>query len=426
MKNLATVAHAFERPLPTGEKPEEAEARAKKIEAKQAAIKKLTDELRAKVLADARANVAAYLLATADASGRPGVARMSAGHKIPGTIVLEAEKYAAGTADKSFTGYGEGIGIILSYKPANTRAEYTITVPKAGEYELELRYAASASRPVRISVAGKVVLPHAAGGMTGGWNPENQAWKPEGRIPLAASKNTLLIEAIGLLPHIDKLAVLPVEEPKADGKVRPSAGTPAEVSRNRKLILEFIEGWGDYLRTVKPDDALFGPWLAVKDMPDAGFDAACTSLLDRFRSKSPAALLDGPAPKTLGEFASRYAKVLTGNKLLQSPTGPFALKTPLPANPELFYPIETARLSTANGELVAIQKTAPAPVMVLAVEDGAHYPQVKGDGKPAQLVCATPRQLSDARRGGAADLPAHSGRREAKAIRECDRRSAKG
>ena len=81
----------------------------------------------------------------------------------------------------------------------------------------------------------------------------------------------------------------------------------------------------------------------------------------------------------------RYAKVLAGNKLLQDPAGPITLKTPLPANPELFYAMDVARLSKANGELVAIQKTAPVPVMVLAVEEGAHYPQVKGDGKPRNL-----------------------------------------
>ncbi len=424
MKNLATVAHAFERPLPTGEKPEEAEARAKKIEAKQAEIKKLTDELRAKVLADARANVAAYLLATADARGRPGVARMSAGHKIPGTIVLEAEKYAAGTADKSFTGYGEGIGIILSYKPANTRAEYTITVPKAGEYELELRYAASASRPVRISVAGKVVLPHAAGGTTGGWNPENQAWKPEGRIPLAAGKNTLLIEAVGLLPHIDKLAVLPIEEPKADGKVRPSAGTRAEVSRKRKLILEFIEGWADYLRTVKLDDPTFGPWLAVKDLPDPGFEAACTSLLNRFRGKSPAGLLDGTAPKSLGEFASRYAKVLTGNKLLAEPDGTIRAQDATPRESRTVLP---------DGDSPPIHRERRTRCDSEDRPDAGHGARRRGRGalsageggwQAAQPLCATSGQLPDARRGSAADLPTHSGGRKAKAIRGSEWRTA--
>src|SRR5205823_1208416 len=189
----------FERPLPTGEKAEDAAARERKIEEKRAAIKRITDELRAKVLADARANVGAYLLATADARGRAGVARMASGH-VPGAIVLEAEKYKKGTADKADTGYGEGIGIILSYDPTHTRAEYAITAPKAGEYELELRYAALDSRPVRVSVEGKVVLPEAAKRTTGGWNPEHQAWKPEGRVRLREGKNTPAVEAHRLVP----------------------------------------------------------------------------------------------------------------------------------------------------------------------------------------------------------------------------------
>ena len=386
MKNLATVAQAFERALPANEKPDQAQARAKQIEAKQAEIKRLTDELRAKVLAEARANVAAYLLASADAKGRAGVARMN-GDNVPGAIVLEAEKYKKGTADKLDSGYGEGIGIILSYKAENTRAEYTITVPKAGEYELELRYAALQSRPVRVSIEGKVALPQAAVGTSGGWNPEHQAWKPEGRIPLVEGRNTLTIEAHALLPHIDKLAVLPIEQaaPKTGG--RPSAGTIAEVSQQRKLILEFVASWTDYLRHA--DQTLFGPWLALAKLSDVDFEKAATLLLSKFRDKAPAGLLEGPSPKTLGEFAARYAKILSsseaGRKLFADSVGPFALKTPLPANPELFYPLELQGLSKANGELIAIQKTAPESVMALAVEDGAKYPQVKADGRPRNL-----------------------------------------
>jgi mono/diheme cytochrome c family protein len=380
MKNLATVAQAFERPLPSGEKPEDAAARTKKIDAKLAAVKQITDELRAKVLADARANVAAYLLAAADAKGRDGVARMASG-KVPGAIVLEAEKFKKGNADKSDTGYGEGIGIILSYDPTHTRAEYTITVPTAGEYDLELRYAALESRPVRIVVDGKVVMSDAAKGTTGGWNPDHQAWRPEGRIRLQEGKNTLVIEAQRILPHIDKLAVLPIEAQRAVTTGRPSAGTVAEVSQQRKLILEFVTGWADYLRQTK--DPLFAPWQAVASLPDAGFEKAAGPILAKFEGAD--SLLDGPTPKTLGELAERYAKVLHDSKLLVDPAGPFALKTPLPQNPELFYPTELARLSQANAELEAIRKTAPPVVSVLAAEDGAKYPEVKADGRPRNL-----------------------------------------
>jgi mono/diheme cytochrome c family protein len=388
MKNLATVAQAFERPLPTGEKPDEAAARAKKVDEKLAAIKTITDDLRGKILADSRANVGAYLLATADAHGRAGVARMTSGN-VPGAIVLEAEKYKKGTADKSNTGYGEGIGIILSYDPTHTRAEYVVTVPKAGEFELELRYAALESRPVRVSVEGKVVVPDAARGTTGGWNPEHQSWKPEGRIRLHEGKNTLAIEAHGLLPHIDKLAVLPLESMEAAVGTRPSAGTLVEVARQRKLIPEFVTGWADYLRPLKADDPLFGPWKAVAHLPDADFEQAAGPLLAKFRDRSPTGLLDGPTPKTLGELAGRYAKVLptleAGKRLLAAASGPFALKTPLPQNPELFYPADVARLSDVTRELEAIRKTAPPVVSVLAVEEGSKYPEVRADGKPRNL-----------------------------------------
>jgi hypothetical protein len=221
---------------------------------------------------------------------------------------------------------------------------------------------------VKVTVNGVLATPQAASGTTGGWNPEHQAWKPEGRIRLNEGKNTVAITAIGLLPHIDKLAVLPIEAvPVVAGKERPSAGTPAEVSQQRKLILEFIQGWMDYVRNVKADDRLLGPWLAVKDLPDASV----------------------PNAKSLAEFADRFAKQLAeseaGKKLLADPKGPFALKTPLPANPEFFYPTEMQRLSTLNNDLQAIIKSGPPATLVLSVEEGAAYPQVKGDGKPRNL-----------------------------------------
>jgi hypothetical protein len=386
MKNLATVAQAHERPLPTGEKPEVIEARREQIEAQQAVIRRLTDELRSKVLADARANVGAYLLATADARGRAGAARMADG-RVGGAVVLEAEKYEIGTADKTDLGYGEGIGVILSYQAEHTRAEYSVSVPKDGEYELELRYAAQESRPVRVSVGGKVVLAKVASDTTGGWNPEHQAWKPAGKVRMQAGKNAVVVEAHGLLPHIDKLAILPVERTSERG--RPSQGTVEEVAAKRKLVGEFVAAWAEYLRGAKLDASLFGPWLAVADLPDAGFEAAAEPILAKFRGMSPDELVGGPTPKTLEELAGRYEwglpRVESGRKLLANAAGPFALKTPLPANPELLYPTEVATLSKATGELAAIEKTAPVPIMVLAVEDGAKYPQVKSDGKPRNL-----------------------------------------
>ena len=117
----------------------------------------------------------------------------------------------------------------------------------------------------------------------------------------------------------------------------------------------------------------------VADLPDASFEKYAEPVLAKFRDMAPMDLLDGPTAKTLGEFAARYAKVLSrtdaGKKLLSDPAGPFALLTPLPANPELFYPTELAKLSLVNGELLAIQKTAPVPVMVLVSAGSSATPK---------------------------------------------------
>ena len=152
------------------------------------------------MLADARANVGGVPAGRGRREGSGRRRPHGGGRRCPGAIVLEAEKYKKGTADKTDIGYGEGIGIILSYDPTHTRAEYAVTVPKAGEYELELRYAALESRPVRVSVEGKVVA--AGGGEGDDRRLEPGAPGVEARRDASAlheGKNTIAIEAHGLL-----------------------------------------------------------------------------------------------------------------------------------------------------------------------------------------------------------------------------------
>ncbi|WP_020468340.1 DUF1553 domain-containing protein [Zavarzinella formosa] len=387
MKNLSTVAAAYERSLPTGESPAVAEARAKKIAAKEAEVQQITKELRERLLREAKERAGEYLLAAADAKGTAGVARMGqTKDNPPGTVVLEAEKYSTGTADKDTNALGKGIGIIYSLKPENNKATLSLSVPKTGDYELELRYASLESRPIRISVNGKLVLKEAAKATTGGWNPEHQTWRAEGSIPLNQGKNTISIEGVGLLPHLDKIAVMPPLPTGKNGSGRASAGSVPDVGIARKLIPEFITGWTEYLKR-KKEDPFFAPWLAVRDLPDEGFAEASAPILAKFTM--PKEVLEGPPAKTLAEFAKKYQQALTGSetgkKILAEANGPYALKATLPANPEAFYPAELATISSLNGEIVAMQKLAPPTIAVLAVEEGAKYGEVRADGKPRSL-----------------------------------------
>jgi len=211
-------------------------------------------------------------------------------------------------------------------------------------------------------------------------------WRAEGRVTLKQGKNLVTIEGVGLLPHIDKIAVLPPMPTGKAGTGRASTGAVPDVGAARKLIPEFITGWAEFMNR-KTDGLFFAPWLAVKELPDDGFEQAAAPILSKF--KAPNEVLDGPPPKSLGEFAAKYQKALTttdaGKKLLADAAGPFGMKTALPANPEAFYPMEVAAISAVTGDIQALQKLAPPTVMVLAVEDGAKYGEVKGDGKPRNL-----------------------------------------
>lgn len=387
MKNLSTVAAAFERTLPTGEDPKLVEARNQAIKIKEAELQRLTQQLRQRIFAEARERVADYLLATADARGSTGVARMGQKkEKPPGAIVIEAEKYTGGNADRETTYFGKDIGIIYSLKPENKTATIGVTIPNDGDYDFEIRYASLESRPVRLLVNGKVALPEVAKATTGGWNPEHQTWRAEGRVPLKKGRHTITLEGVGLLPHIDQFAFLPPLPTGKMGDRRASAGSVPEVGLARKLIPELITSWNEMLKQ-KKDDPFWKPWLAVRDLPDDGFEAASTPILAKFTE--PKAVLTGPAAKSLKDVAIKYQQALlateTGKKLINDGAGAFQLKASLPANPEAFYPNELATISKLTGEVQTLQRQAPPVVTVLAVEDGAKYPEVRADGMPRNL-----------------------------------------
>lgn len=387
MKNLRTVAQAYERALPLNEPKQVTENRNRQIKDKENEKSRLNQEIRDRLLKDAREKVAAYLLASADARGAFGVSRMLNSKEIPkGTIIVEAEKTVGGNADKDSNALGKGIGIIYSIKPENNVAKYSIDIAQDGEYELELRFASMEKRPVNILVNEALSIKEAAKETTGGWNPEHQTWHSEGKIRLKKGKNFVTIQGVGLLPHIDKFAILPPLPTGLEGMGRASAGNVPEVALKRQLVPEFVNGWNEFFRT-KPVDPIFEPWLAVRELSDLGFEKNAKPILAKF--KFPNEVLEGETPKNLKEFAERYQKFLSKNdaakKIVNDANGPFKLPSLLPSNPETYFPTEIARISQLNNEVQKLAQSAPPTITVLAVEDGAKYSELRADGKPRNL-----------------------------------------
>jgi len=133
------------------------------------------------------------------------LALLSCGSKSP-PIVIQAEQFNRGTvvSDNGEHGYGQGIGVIITPK-APAFAEYDFETPKTANYDLELRYASGAPRPVRLLADKQLITDHAAQGETGGFLPEHQKWQSVAIVSLVRGKHTLRIESENVFPHIDQI-----------------------------------------------------------------------------------------------------------------------------------------------------------------------------------------------------------------------------
>jgi hypothetical protein len=180
----------------------------KRIEARIAAAQ---DEF----MAPHRAKAGAYLLAasefvdfggTIEPDGKTPVGASVRPVDLDGRgVLLEAEAFGRGTLTVDRENWGPKIGVLLQ----TGFAEYDIELPAAGDYQLELRYAATESRPVVIQVNGKIVTPKGAAELTGGWYPKHQQWHVEGVFAFDAGQNTVRLERVdGPVPHIDKLLLV--------------------------------------------------------------------------------------------------------------------------------------------------------------------------------------------------------------------------
>lgn len=396
MATLNTVARWHERSIHGSEGDEALKAHQAAVAAKQKELNEVTAAAQAEVLQAARANLAKYLLAYADlaraGSAGPAVMANPTTAQSAGAIVLEAEQYARGTAKKTTTGYGEGIGIIESAGKANAFAEFDVAIEKSGHYQIELRYASAESRPVQIQIDGQVVVDKAAAEPTGGFNPPRQAWKVVGVVELAGGKRVLRLTETGKrLPHVDKIALVPVKADAIAGaaKQRPRTATLAEQSKKFGLPVELLEGFAKHLDGRRADgqaDPVFGPYFAFAQLPDSDFAQAAEALVAGWRTQkqpwlAPIAQAFATAPRSLDEVAQRYAKIFsdalaahmtdTAQKQLQQlatqPKGGLFL---LPGNATHLFPQPLRdRIQTLNKEVQQLQKSVPPVATAMSVED---------------------------------------------------------
>ena len=303
MDNFSVVARWHERPLATPTQLRDRDALKQLADEQKQSIEKLKSRATRAILREQRQHAAAYLLAatreqqlaTLLQSAKPrGIDSDPA--QIPGALLIEAEDFLRGNVQKDRTHYGLDIGVLVNMGQTPNFSEYEISVEKRQTYQLEIRYAAAASRPVKLFVNGELVKSDAAGKVTGTWFPDSQTWFVECFVQLNPGRNLIRLEQPQVFPHLDKLLLTP-----ADASVEISA--IAGLEKPVRLIPSLVRQWTAALQNSRTDPkSVLTAWhqfLATKQLqPDSSIAESAV-----------ARLLGATQPASLAELANRYEEL---------------------------------------------------------------------------------------------------------------------
>lgn len=314
MATLNTVAMWHERPLHSDKLETELAAYKRSLAKAEENLALITKQADSNVLESIRANSASYLQAAWELAQQGDLLPIGSTVAPAGDtsrIYVEAIKYTRGDSGRDTENYGKGIGIIHNVGGAN-QDEWDIDVPRAGAYQLEIRYSSGANRPIRVLFNGAKIAENAAGEKTGSFYPDTQRWEVVGLIDCKAGKNVLRIEGKGDIPHINRFLIAPA------------------VTRNRNLPVQ---------------------------TPDA-IAARHKVNIDIVRSLARMAADIRVNPETM---SAQDRAIAIDN---------FSKKIALPAKPAALYTeLDRKKVADAAKAVEELKKAEPRPVMVMAVED---------------------------------------------------------
>ncbi len=394
MDTFTVVARWHERPLASPEQLRHRDELQQQATAKKQTIEKLRTDTIEVILTEARQHAGDYLLAATreyQLAEQLRAARPRGNtpdpQKIPGAILIEAEDYSRGNVLKDRETYGIGIGVLVNRGETPNFTEYDFDVEQAGRFQFELRYAAAASRPVKVFVNGVRLTSDAAGKVTGSWTPETQTWFVEGFVSLKAGRNLIRLEQPQFFPHIDKLLLTPIEG-NVEIAIEPDEHVekPAQAD-TYQLLPSLTKQWTKALEASTSDSkSILTAWHQYVRNKSLTIDAAVPE-------NGVARLLGDRQPTSLADLAQRYdqlcssaltawtqLKATDGNDakslpdpvlesarvLLSDPKGPFAI----PADIEASFAADVVmQLKTDRDELARREALIPKFPETMAVSD---------------------------------------------------------
>jgi len=390
MDTFSVVARWHERPLASPEQTKLLEELQQQVASKRQAIDHQKNDATTVLLDTARRHGGQYLLAAARSAQE---AKLLAQAKPqgndsdlkdrPDAILIEAEDYARGNVLKDRDNYGNGIGVLVNRGETPNFTEYDVNVAQTGVYQVELRYAAAAARPVALSIDGRLIKSDAANKATGSWTPDSQTWFVEAHVPITAGTHTIRLEQPAAFPHIDKLLLTIEATLTADGvkdRAQQSGSAKAElwpslVAQTVKAI-EVSQQDANSILTAWHQFAAQGKLQPQPEHPDNGVErllgaAQPTSLVElaaRYDRLFTEAVEADSLQKQAGKESTALNDVVLESARAYSKANPGALAPP--ADIEQAFPATVkADLAAAREQLAQIEKTIPQYPETMAVAD---------------------------------------------------------
>jgi hypothetical protein len=301
MENFKVVATWHEYVLAPKEDRDRLQSYLDKIKAKNKEAAVITQAENRKLSAEARVKLGAYLLAASDVLRfeRVTIAPvLSGGKSAPAAaIAREASSFDRGNAPKKLE---KGKPNIVEGQKGPWFAECDVTVPAAGEYELDLLEEESGGGTADVLVNGVLMKEGAPPVQNRAASPDAGGWSVTGIFPLTAGLNTVRLEHKSRFPYFEKLLLTPNPLPQGT----PTPLSNIQIARQYAINPAFLDQWVEELRRSKgaPHSVLFA-WYAFQ---------AQNALDEKSLSgwSSPAAkLFENYHPKTAEELAARYQKL---------------------------------------------------------------------------------------------------------------------
>jgi hypothetical protein len=259
-----------------------------KIEVKTKEIGRLSGVENAKLAKVARAKTGAYLLAATD------VLRFEKTHLAPAAagagITRAAGSFDRGNAPRTLE---KGKTNIAAGVKGPYFAEFDVTAPAAGDYQLDMLEEESGAGSVDVLVNGTLEMKGKPPVTNREASPDAGGWSVSGVFPLAAGKNTIRFEHKNRFPYFESLHLTQL----ATGVEAPRSSE--QLARKYGVNPGYLKQWAEEMRRDKgaPNSVLF-----------ALFAYSSKSTLDAWLSPAKQRFA-GFAPKTREELAARYQQL---------------------------------------------------------------------------------------------------------------------